>query len=93
MIVKTTDYSIFKKINGNRGISHSHVTKLTAAIARRNLLQLFPIIVNEKMEIVDGQHRLWAAKRLKLPIYYEKMKEAGLEEIHDKYKALLKKKF
>jgi hypothetical protein len=29
-----------------------------------------PIIVNEKMEVVDGQHRLEAQKELDLPTYY-----------------------
>ena len=77
----TTDYSIFRSVNGNRGLSSSHVNKLTAAIFKKNLLYLFPIIVNEKMELIDGQHRLASAKRLEVPIFYEILKQSGIDDV------------
>ncbi|MHC4891748.1 MAG: ParB N-terminal domain-containing protein [Planctomycetota bacterium] len=40
-----------------------------------------PIVVNEDMEIIDGQHRFVAAKSLKKPIYYVVLAGAGLPEV------------
>ena len=69
-INSSTDYGSFKKIASNRSIVASHLKNLVADIKERNLLHLFPIIVNSKMEIVEGQHRHLAAKELKVPLYY-----------------------
>ena len=33
-----------------------------------------PIVVNKKMEVMDGQHRLMAAKQLGVEIYYQEEK-------------------
>ncbi len=69
---KTKDYSIFKLIADNRArISESHVKKLEDSIKSRNLLDLRPILINSDFEVVDGQHRLMAAKNLGLEIYYQ----------------------
>lgn len=43
--------------------------------------QPVPILVNEKMEIIDGQHRLEAAKRLGIPIYFIIKAGAGSDEV------------
>ncbi len=67
---KTTDYKIFKKINSNREINKSHLRKLITGIERKNLLYLFPIVINKDNEVVDGQHRLKAAEELGLPVFY-----------------------
>src|SRR5690606_27736796 len=67
---KTTDYSIFGEIESNREVDLRHVRKLMKAIEKRNLLHLNPIIVDEQNRVIEGQHRLEAAKQLKLPIYY-----------------------
>jgi len=40
-----------------------------------------PIIVNEKFEIIDGQHRYEAAKELGLPVNYIMVKGYGLDEV------------
>jgi len=40
-----------------------------------------PILVNEKMEIIDGQHRFNACRDLNLPVYYTVVKGYGLEEV------------
>lgn len=68
---KTTDYNIFKFRQDNRAkIIDAHVDLLVNSIRNKNLLHFKPIVVNEKMEIMDGQHRLLAAQRLGVPIYY-----------------------
>lgn len=70
LIEKTTEYSAFKTLEGNRKISESHVKNLMDFITKRNLLKFNPILVNDNFEVIDGQHRLEAAKALKVSIYY-----------------------
>lgn len=70
-ILSTEDYSIFKTIKGNRVLSPAHVRNLKEAIDKNNeSRKLAPILVNEKYEIIDGQHRLEAIKQLGLSVYY-----------------------
>ena len=58
---KTKNYEIFKIMDCNRELSAANLQKLIGSIKSRNLLEFRPIIVNSKMEIIDGQHRLAAA--------------------------------
>jgi len=69
-IEKTINYFQFKTIESNRPVDQRHVNELIAKIKVKNLLHLFPILVNSKMEVVDGQHRLAAAELLKEYVYY-----------------------
>lgn len=71
-ILCTTDYRIFKLTQLNRPISNKHVQHLVQSIKRENLLAQHPIIVNDQMEILSGQHRWKAAQILKVPIFYTK---------------------
>jgi len=75
-IQKTTDYGKFITTAGNRLIMKTHLANLTKSIRSRNLLHLNPIIVNEKLEVIDGQHRLLAAESLEVGIYF--VQEEGL---------------
>ena len=45
------------------------------------MLELRPITVNKKMQVIDGQHRLEAAKALGIPMFYVVDKESELEDI------------
>jgi hypothetical protein len=67
---KTKDYELFKFREDNRQINKSHVKKLVESLKIDNDLHLHPIVVNEKMEVIDGQHRLTAAKALDLEVTY-----------------------
>lgn len=70
-VMKTNDYSRFKFRDDNRNqIDKNHVKNLINSIKQQNLLHLNPIIVNKDFEVINGQHRLLAAKELNLPIYY-----------------------
>lgn len=76
-IYVTNDYSQFKTLGGNRIIDHSD--KIVESIEKNG--QLFaPILVNEKSEIIDGQNRFEACKKLKLPIYYMVARGYGINE-------------
>lgn len=74
----TTDYDIFGEITSNREVNAKHVRKLVAEIERKNLLHVNPILVNEQMQVIDGQHRLAAARILGVPIYY--LQDTGIQK-------------
>jgi hypothetical protein len=67
---ETTDYSMFKEITSNREVDPKHVKRLVIAISKKNLLHENPIKVNADLQIMDGQHRLAAAKELGVAIFY-----------------------
>lgn len=72
-ILKTNDYTLFKHIVANREIDDKHVNRLAKSITRKNLLYIRPLIVNERMQLIDGQHRLAAAKICKATVHYIKV--------------------
>lgn len=70
-ILQTTDYSQFKFILANRDQARGHIENLKKGFEERgNLTQVQPLLVNENMEVIDGQHRLIAARELGIPVYY-----------------------
>lgn len=77
----TTNYKIFKRLKGNRAVDDNAVKALSVSVAQKNLLSQIPIIVNEKMEVIDGQHRLELAKKLKIPIFYIVIDGASYEDV------------
>ncbi len=60
-VYQTSDLSIFKQIEGNRVPNLQHIKRLADSI-RVYGMKCNPILVNERMEVIDGQHRLMAAK-------------------------------
>lgn len=80
-VYKTNDLSIFNQIEGNRPPNPQHVRRLSQSIKDNGLL-CNPILVNEKFEVIDGQHRLLAAKDAKSNIYYIVIKGYDLKEVH-----------
>lgn len=78
-ILSTFDYSIFTSIQGNRIVNEIHVERLKKSFKENYLLS--PIIVNEKYQIIDGQHRFMAAKSLKLPINFIVIPNYGLKQV------------
>ena len=67
-IFETDEYDAFRKLEDNRGVLESRVDKLTASFSEKEILN--PIVVNEKMEIIDGQGRFEACRRLGLSIKF-----------------------
>lgn len=80
MIEKTTDYTIFNKLSGNRTLKENYLRRLTNSIQNDNQLHLHPIIVDKNFDIIDGQHRLQAAKHLGVPVYY--IKDENVKSTH-----------
>lgn len=62
------NHSKFTLLDDNRDIRVRHVESLMTSI--RKFGQLMPIVVNEKMEVIEGQHRLRACSELKVPVAY-----------------------
>lgn len=66
-VYESYDYSQFKKLIGNRNVEN--VQKIVESVNNVGRLNI-PIIVNEKLEIIDGQNRFDAWKQLGLSILY-----------------------
>jgi hypothetical protein len=67
-IHKTTDYDQFKFLESQRNVTRT--SAVLESIKQKNMLDLKPIICNKEKYVLDGQHRLLAAKQLRVPIYY-----------------------
>lgn len=84
-VQSTTDYSKFKLMKGNRPV-RNRVTKLIREIKeRKNMLAQFPILCQKnndgRLYVADGQHRLEAAKALKLPVFYTVSDHITIEDV------------
>ena len=80
-VQKTNDYTKFKTKQGNRELNQLHLKRLISSVKELDLLHANPILVNEKFEIIDGQHRFNVSIELGKPIYYIVVKGLGLREI------------
>jgi hypothetical protein len=79
-IVKfTTNYEIFKFLEGNRRVNQLNLRRVIASMREKPLVTI--IYVNEKMQIIDGQHRFLALKELGLPINYVIVHGYGIDEV------------
>ena len=79
IIYCTSNYDLFKHLEGNRDVKNPRKNKIVNSIKERGYLNN-PIIVNENMEIIDGQGRLEALKELNLPVRYVFAEGAGIED-------------
>lgn len=78
-VYSSKNYDAFRILNGNRRVNQAHLKRLVESFQNRQLIS--PIIVNHKMQIIDGQHRFFAAKQLNLPVYFMVLEGYDLEEI------------
>lgn len=78
-VKQTTDYSKFKTLKGNRNVNSLHVERIKRSIKEDYLMS--PIIVNERFEIIDGQHRFSAIKAMNLPVNFIVVEGYGLREV------------
>lgn len=78
-VLQTRDYSRFRHLDDNRDINPMHVERLKESMQEVYLFN--PIIVNENLEVIDGQHRLEACKQLNLPVTYITVEGYGIREV------------
>ena len=67
-VYETKSYDEFHRLKDNRDVLENRIGKLIASMSERYICN--PIIVNEKMQVIDGQGRFEARKSLGLPIHY-----------------------
>lgn len=67
-VYETSNYSIFKELEHNRDASQARVDKLVASFTEGEIIN--PIIINEHLQIIDGQGRYEALKILGRPIKF-----------------------
>lgn len=65
----TDNYGMFKRLEGNRDIADNRCKKIIKSIQTNGYIHS-PIIVNENMEVIDGQGRLKALETLGFPVEY-----------------------
>ena len=82
----TTKYSQFKSINGNRLLNELKIKRIINEIQNGlDMLKYYPIVVDENMNVIDGQHRLYIARKLKVNVYYiisRKVELVGIAKIN-----------
>ena len=76
---QTKDYAMFSTLSGNRELNSLHISRLRDSIKQNYLMTI--IVVNEKFQIIDGQHRFNVCKELDLPINYIIAPGYGLQEV------------
>lgn len=75
----TKDYNMFEFLDTNRQPNQRMINKLEKSIKEHGVQ--IPIIVNDKKQIVDGQHRFWALRKLGYQVPYI-ISYAWKEDIH-----------
>lgn len=81
-LLVTTQYDKFKYLKGNRQVDPKHVATIRAKIEKEgNLTSEFPVTVNERMEVIDGQNRIAALSELNYPVYYVISKGSSLATV------------
>lgn len=78
-IYTTTDYEQFKRLKGNRDVTNKRVAIIKDSIAQVGYISN-PIIVNEGLEVIDGQGRLEALRQLGMPVEFRIVKGLGITE-------------
>lgn len=69
-ILSTRDYSLFEFPDETK-LSEKHLEIVKASLQEKNLLADFPILIDDKYNILDGKYKFIAAYQLKLPINYK----------------------
>ncbi len=79
VVRQTNQYDRFIGIDGNRIVNAKDVDVIKKSMTVKQLV--VPVIVNELMQIIDGQHRVQACADLGLPVYYIIIFGYRLEEV------------
>lgn len=75
----TSNYDVFRTLDGNRPVKDDRVVKIIGSILTIGYVPV-PIVVNEHMEVVDGQGRLQARRLLGLPVHYMIIPGTGIDD-------------
>lgn len=75
---ETNNYKLFCSLEGNRNVTRYHVEKIKKSILAGGDLKS-PVVVNENLEVIDGQNTFEARKELGLKIYFYCVPGASIE--------------
>lgn len=76
-VYKTTNYSLFKRLEGNRAVKAQK--RIIESMNEIGVIDN-PIIVNENFEVIDGQNRLAALQALNKPVLFHIKEGIGIKE-------------
>ena len=75
-------YDQFKTLKGNRAINQKKIAKIIKDIESGfNMLPFCPIVVDNEMNVIDGQHRLQVSIKLQENVYYVICKPTTLPQV------------
>ncbi|MBV5327215.1 MAG: hypothetical protein JZU65_06175 [Chlorobium sp.] len=78
----TKEYGLFHFLRGNRDLNELKLNKIIKSVNDGlNFFKYCPILVNEEMFIIDGQHRFMACKKLKLAVFFVIVPNFSLRQI------------
>lgn len=80
-VFQTKDYGMFKFREDNRVLNQNHIKKLSDKMKNVGWIQGSYAVVNEKGEVIDGQHRIKAAMIANVPVNYTVEKKASFDTI------------
>lgn len=80
-VYQSKDYKQFKFRSDNRDLRQYHILNLTRKMKENGWLKGSYIVVNEKNEVIDGQHRLKAAELSGVPFYFIVEKKTNFDDI------------
>lgn len=81
IVYYSIDYNLLKNDPENRDIKEHKIEKLMNSMRQIGFLKSMPIIVDKNYLVKAGQHRLEAARRLKIPYYWMIHKDVSMHEI------------
>ncbi len=79
-VYKTLDWDKFKFNKLNRPVDEGRVEYWKKVLSSEDLLCDNPFLVDAEFNIIDGQHRLLAAKALGIPVYFMIADKARIED-------------
>lgn len=78
----TSEYGSFHFLRGNRDLNETKIDKIIKSVNNGlNFFKYCPILVNEEMYIIDGQHRFFVCKKLKMPIFFVIVPNFSLRQV------------
>lgn len=80
-VLQTKNYETFRFRDDNRMIRKQHVSKLTEKMLSKGWIKGSYVVINEKGEVIDGQHRILAAMKANVPVSYIVEKGSSFQEI------------
>ena len=71
VITSTKNYEMFKLVKSNRVVKQRNVERLMKSFAMTGGMSMSkPIIVDKNFNVIDGQNRLMACKKMDIPVHY-----------------------